>query len=188
MNDYRNAITNYRKVLNYVSDKKEQQSALLGLMESYYKIQRTDSTLYYAREVANMPDLIVGTKSKANLYSGKISMDRGEYPKAIEYFNQTIAIAKDDNGAEAQYSIAQILNIQRRYKESNDMIIAKFRTDFADASPKIVGKAYLLLSDNFVRMDNIFQAKATLNSIINNHPDQEIVAEAKVKLKAIERR
>lgn len=188
MNDFRNAITNYRKILNYVADKKEQQSALFGLMESYYKIQRTDSTLYYAREVANMPDLIVGTKSKANLYSGKISMDRGEYPKAIEYFNQTIAIAKDDNGAEAQYSIAQILNLQRKYKESVDMIITKFRTDFADASPKIVGKAYLLLSDNFVRLDNIIQAKATLNSIINNHPDQDIVAEARVKLKAIERR
>ncbi len=187
-NDFKNAITHYRRILNYVADKKEQQTALLGLMESYYKIQRTDSTLYYAKEVANTPDLVIGAKSRANLYSGKILMDKGDYAKAIEYFNQTIALAKDNNGAEAQYSIAQILHLQRRYKESVDMIISKFRNDFADAAPKIVGKAYLLLSDNFVRMDNVIQAKATLNSIINNHPDPEIIAEAKNKLKAIERK
>eukprot|EP00388_Colpodella_angusta_P011992 GDKJ01030485.1.p1 GENE.GDKJ01030485.1~~GDKJ01030485.1.p1 ORF type:complete len:1008 (-),score=173.18 GDKJ01030485.1:3319-6342(-) len=187
-NNFNRAITNYKNILRLVADKKDQQSALIGLMESYYKISRTDSTIYYANEVANTPDLVLGAKSKAKLYTGKIYLDRNDYVKATDFFNQTIAIAKDNYGAEAQYLIARILYTQRKYKESSEMIISKFRNDFADASDNIVGKAYLLLSDDFVGLDNIVQARATLNSIIENLPDQEIVAEAKAKLKAIERR
>ncbi|MEA5257335.1 tetratricopeptide repeat protein [Arcicella aquatica] len=187
-NNFSRAITNYRNILRFVGDKKDQQAALIGLMESYYKMSRADSTLYYANEVANTPDLVLGAKSKARLYTGKIYMDRNDFVKATEYFNQTIQIAKDNYGAEAQYLIAKILYTQRKYKESSEMIISKFRTDFADAADNIVGKAYLLLSDDFVGLDNIVQARATLNSIIENLPDQTIVAEAKVKLKAIEKR
>lgn len=187
-NNFVRAITNYRSILKFVGDKKDQQIALIGLMESYYKMSRTDSTLYYANEVSNTPDLVLGAKSKAKLYTGKIYLDRNDFIKATDYFNQTILIAKDNYGAEAQFLIAKILYNQRKYKESSEMIINKFRSDFVDAADNIVGKAYLLLSDDFVGLDNIVQARATLNSIIENLPDQSIVAEAKVKLKAIEKR
>jgi tetratricopeptide (TPR) repeat protein len=186
--NYRPAITNYRNLLVSASDKKDQQTALIGLMESYYNTPKTDSTLYFAREVANSGDVVLGAKSKATLYMGKIYMSKSEYPKAIEAFNQTIATAKDDFGAEAQYLIAQILYNQKKYKESSEMITSKFRNDFSGASDKIVGKAYLLLSDDFVGLDNLFQARATLNSLIDNIQDKDIVADAKAKLKAIEKK
>jgi TolA-binding protein len=182
------AITNYRALLSGAADKKDQQTALIALMESYYLTQKADSTLYFAREVANSGDVVMGAKSKANLYMGKIYMNRNDYPKATEAFNQTIALAKDDFGAEAQYLIAQILYNQKKYKESSEMIMAKFRNEFAGAADRIVGKAYILLSDNFVGLDNIFQAKATLTSLIDNIADKDIVAEAKVKLKALDKK
>ncbi len=182
------AIGNYRNLLTNASDKKDQQTALIGLMESYYQTTKTDSTLYFAKEVANSGDVVLGAKSKAMLYTGKIYMAKNDYPKAFEAFNQTIAISKDDFGAEAQYLITQILYNQKKYKESSDIIMAKFRNEFADADDKIVGKAFLLLADDFLGLDNMVQARATLNSIIENHPDKNIVAEAKVKLKAIEKK
>jgi tetratricopeptide (TPR) repeat protein len=186
--NYKLAITNYRNLLVSASDKKDQQTALIGLMESYYQTPKTDSTLYFAREVANSGDVVLGAKSKATLYMGKIYMAKNDYPKAIESFNQTIAIAKDDLGAEAQYLIAQILYNQKKYKESSEMIISKFRNEFSNASDKIVGRAYLLLSDDFVGLENLFQARATLNSLIDNLSDKEIVAEAKTKLKSLEKK
>ena len=182
------AITNYRSLLTNAADKKDQQTALIALMESYYLTTKTDSTLYFAKEVANSGDVVLGAKSKATLYIGKIYMAKNDYPKATESFNQTIALAKDDFGAEAQYLIGQILFNQKKYKESSDMIMTKFRNDFSGASDKIVGKAYILLSDDFVGLDNIFQAKATLTSLIDNIADKDIVAEAKAKLKALEKR
>lgn len=182
------AISNYRNLLVNATDKKDQQTALIGLMESYYQTTKTDSTLYFAKEVANSGDVVLGAKSKALLYTGKIYMAKNDSPKAIEAFNQTIAIAKDDFGAEAQFLISQILYNQRKYKESSDMIMAKFRNEFSDADDKIVGKAFLLLSDDFVGLDNMVQARATLNSIIENHPDKNIIAEAKAKLKVLEKK
>jgi tetratricopeptide (TPR) repeat protein len=186
--NFKGAITNYRNLLANATDKKDQQTALIALMESYYQTTKTDSTLYFAREVSNSGDVVLGAKSKANLYSGKIYMAKNDYPKATEAFNQTIALAKDDFGAEAQYLIAQMLYNQKKYKESSDMIIAKFRNEFSDAADRIVGRAYLLLADDFVGLDNVFQAKATLNSLIDNLSDKEIVAEAKTKLKALEKK
>ena len=186
--NFKAAITNYRNLLVSATDKKDQQTALIALMESYYQTPKTDSTLYFAREVSNSGDVVLGAKSKANLYSGKIYMAKNDYPKATEAFNQTISLAKDDFGAEAQYLIAQMLYNQKKYKESSDMIIAKFRNEFSDAADKIVGRAYLLLADDFVGLDNVFQAKATLNSLIDNLADKDIVAEAKVKLKLLEKK
>lgn len=186
--NFKSAIGNYRNLLTSASDKKDQQTALIGLMESYYQTTKTDSTLYFAREVANSGDVVLGAKSKASLYTGKIYMAKNDYPKAIEAFNQTIAISKDDFGAEAQFLITQILYNQKKYKESSDIIMAKFRNEFADADDKIVGRAFLLLADNFIGLDNMVQARATLNSIIENHPDKNIVTDAKIKLKSIEKK
>ena len=186
--NFKGAITNYRNLLVNATDKKDQQTALIALMESYYQTTKTDSTLYFAREVSNSSDVVLGAKSKATLYMGKIYMAKNDYPKAIESFNQTITLAKDDFGAEAQYLISQMLYNQKKYKESSEMIMAKFRNEFSGAADKIVGKAYILLSDDFVGLDNFFQAKATLNSLIENIADKDVVAEAKIKLKAIEKK
>jgi hypothetical protein len=51
-----------------------------------------------------------------------------------------------------------------------------------------VGKSFLLLADNYVAMDNVFQAKGTLQSLIDNFPLQHIKDEAKKKLLEIDNR
>ena len=48
-----------------------------------------------------------------------------------------------------------------------------------------LGKAFLLIADNYVALNELFQAKATVNSIIQYSPVKEIVDEAKIKLEAI---
>jgi len=49
----------------------------------------------------------------------------------------------------------------------------------------VLGKAYLLLADDFIGMENYFQAKATLNSIIDKLPEENSVEQARVKLRSI---
>lgn len=185
--NFKKSATAYRILQTIAPDKKDQQTALIGLMESYYQL-KSDSTLYFAREVSNNGDIVAGAKSKASLYTGKILMAKNNYSGATDAFNQTIAIDKGDNGAEAQQLIAQILYNQGKYKESSELIINKFTHDFNNCSDLQMGKAYLLLSDDFVAMNNFLQAKVTLNSLITGSPEKEIVTEAKAKLKVIERK
>jgi hypothetical protein len=55
---------------------------------------------------------------------------------------------------------------------------------FYDAEASIVGKAFLLLADNFANLKNIPQSKAILSSLIESSGDAEIKKLAKVKLQA----
>jgi hypothetical protein len=48
-----------------------------------------------------------------------------------------------------------------------------------------VAKGFILLSDVYVKKENNFQAKQTLQSIIDNYEGQELVVIAREKLNAI---
>lgn len=185
--NYKKSVTAYRMIQAMATDKKELQTALLGLMESYYQL-KSDSTLYFAREVTNGGDVIAGSKSKASLYTGKILLNQNNYVGATDAFNQTILLDKGEIGAEAMYLNAFILYNQKKYKESSELIINRFSKEYINCSELLMGKAYLLLADDFIGMPNYLQAKVTLNSLITGSLEKEIVSEAKAKLKLIERK
>ena len=48
-----------------------------------------------------------------------------------------------------------------------------------------VAKGFILLADNYLQMGNAFQAKATLQSIIENNDNEELLAIAREKLEKI---
>jgi TolA-binding protein len=115
---------------------------------------------------------------------GKVALGKNDYQTAQAEFEKTIALAKDVNGAEAQYYLGDILFRQKKYKESIATLL-KFNELFADIE-YWKGKAFILVADNNVALDELAQAKAVLNSIIENSSDQTIVAEAKQKLAGLE--
>ena len=51
--------------------------------------------------------------------------------------------------------------------------------------PKWIGKAFILLADNFLAQDDAFNAKVTLQSVIDNADDEELIQIAKEKLNII---
>ena len=83
--------------------------------------------------------------------------------------------------------LATLLSNDAKYKESNDHIRLNFVDKggrFYDAEASVVGKAFLLLADNFANLKNIAQSKAILSSLIESSSDVEIKKQAKVKLQA----
>ena len=51
-----------------------------------------------------------------------------------------------------------------------------------------LGKTFILLSDYYLKKGDVFQAKATLNSVIEQFENPEIIAIAREKLDALEAR
>ena len=92
--------------------------------------------------------------------------------------------ATDENGAEAHYLIAEIQHKQKRYKESMETAF-KFNNSFGNYEYWL-GKNFLLIADNYVAQNELFQARGTLNSIIDNSPEKEIVEQAKAKLATLD--
>ncbi|MFD2570364.1 tetratricopeptide repeat protein [Spirosoma soli] len=182
--NYPRAVRNYQLIINRANGKAEQVAAQLGLMDVYFAYPKPDSAAAIAREIVAGGSVVSGAQNRAQLMLGKVAFSKGDYKTAQTEFEKTIALAKDVNGAEAQYNIGDILYRQKKYKESVATLL-KFNEQFSEFE-YWKGKAFILVSDNNVALDEIAQAKAVLNSIIENSGDETIIAEAKQKLATLE--
>jgi tetratricopeptide (TPR) repeat protein len=180
-----NAIVSYRKFARLATNKKDQYTGWSGLMESFYQVKQYDSADVYARVILERGNVNAGAQNKASLYLGKTAFARGDLDGAKDEFLNTLNAARDEFGAEAKYMLAQVFYQQKQYKQSYETLVG-LNKDF-ESYEDWVGKSYLLIADNCVAMDNIYQAKETLKSLIDGFPQQKVKDEAKAKLAAIEK-
>lgn len=178
--NYPEAIKYYSRLRDLATNRKEQQTALTGLMQSYYLTNDYTATKRAANELISQGNASLNAYNSALLYRAKATYAQGNLEQALTELRETVASATDVNGAEAQYLIAEILYKQKKYKESTDVAF-DFNTKYSNYDYWL-GKTFLIIADNYAAQNEMFQAKATLNSIIENAPNKEIVAEAKEKL------
>lgn len=181
---YENAVASFHRLEKLATNKKEQYNALSGLMESFYLLAQYDSADVYAKTILERGAVNASAQNKASLYLGKTAFARGDYETAKDEFLNTLNTAQDEYGAEAKYMLAQILYLQKEYKQSYETL-ESLNNDFSSYD-EWVGKSFLLIADNFAAQKDFFQAKATLNSLIENFPLQQVKDEASRKLREIE--
>lgn len=182
--NYPKAIRNYQTVLAQAGNKTDQVTATLGLMDTYYAMGRYDSTQHFAREVLTMGNTVPGAQNRAQLAMGKVAYAKGDFAKATQEFEKTLALSKDEFGAEALYWLGDIQYRNKKYKESIQTLL-RFNSEIAEQE-YWKGKGFLLVADNNVALNELAQARAVLNSIIENSSIPEIVDEAKQKLTALD--
>lgn len=180
---YDKAIPHFHQLARLAVNKKEQYTAWSGLMESHYLLAQYDSATVYASIILEKGNVNAGAQNKASLYLGKAAMAKGDYELAQDEFLNTLNSARDEYGAEAKYLLGEIQYLSKRHKQCYETLIS-LNSDFA-AYPDWVGKSFLLLSDNYLAMNDSFQAKGTLNSLIDNFPQENIKVIARQKLKKI---
>jgi TolA-binding protein len=181
---YSDAVASFHAVERLAENKKDQYNAWSGLMESFFLLAQYDSADKYARIILEQGNVNAGAQNKASLYLGKSAMARGDFDTAKDEFLNTLNAARDEHGAEAKYLLAKIFHQQKSYKQCYETLVS-LNNDFA-AYEDWVGKSYLLLADNFAAMGDIFQAKGTLQSLVDHFPQQAVKDEAKRKLRLLE--
>ena len=182
--NYQRAIANYLELETRASSKKENYYAWSGLMESYFIEQNYTETDRYAALIIDQGGVSTNAVNRGMLMRGKAAYGQQQLDLATDYFLTTLNSAQDENGAEAQYMLAKIQYDQSQFKQSNETLY-DLNTRFGGQSYWI-GKSFLLVTDNYIKLDELFQARATLKSIIENAPEEEIVAEAKQKLAVLD--
>ncbi|MEQ9591029.1 MAG: tetratricopeptide repeat protein [Cyclobacteriaceae bacterium] len=183
LGQFEKAVASNKKLERMAATKKEQYNAWSGLMETYFILASYDSADFYARQILNEGSVSAGAENRASLFLGKSAMARGDYETAKDEFLNTLNSARDESGAEAKYLLGEIFYLSKEYKQCYETLVS-LNTDFA-AYTEWVGKSYLLLSDNFVAMGDLFQAKGTLKSL-ENFPLERVKLLAAEKLKKIE--
>jgi len=180
---YDKAIPYYHQLARLATNKKDQYTAWSGLMESHYLLAQYDSASAYAQIILERGNVNAGAQNKASLYLGKAAMAKGDYDLAQDEFLNTLNSAQDEYGAEAKYLLGEIQYLNKQHKQCYETLVS-LNSDFA-AYPEWVGKSFLLLADNYLAMGDAFQAKGTLNSLIDNFPQENVKIIAREKLKKI---
>ncbi|MDX2195284.1 MAG: tetratricopeptide repeat protein [Cytophagales bacterium] len=184
--NYEKAISNYKLLLQSASTKKEVIYAWNGLMINYYPNKDYDSSSYYATQIHKQGAHSIVYMNRAWLYLAKNAL-AVQYELSEDMILACINNAEDVHGAEAMYLLSQKYYTEKKYKSSLE-ILFKLNTKYSAAYPELTGRSFLLIADNYLAMNETYQAKSTLSSIIENSPNKDLAQKAKEKLMSIEQK
>lgn len=164
--------------------------AQAGQMRCHFKKQEYESTITFARKIIDGDKIPNDLLNEAHLLHGRSSLNTDDLQKATAEFNIVAKIPNSESGAEAKYSLALIQYKLGNFKESQKKCF-----DIINQIPSYefwIGKSFLLLGDNYVALKDLFQAKHTYRSLIENYEKnvtdpEDIRALAQEKVDAIEK-
>lgn len=183
--NYQESGNYFSRLVEMAQNKKHLYIGWSGLMEIALMDSNYEQVKEYADLILEKASVNVNAVNKAYVYKGLANYRVGNYADALTQFENAVNSAKDEYSAEAKYRIAEIQYNQQDFKTSLETLF-DLNKEYASYD-EWIGKSFLLIADNYVKLDEVFQAKATLNSIIENAANQRVVLEAKNKLKEIEK-
>ncbi|MEM1135109.1 MAG: tetratricopeptide repeat protein [Bacteroidota bacterium] len=175
------AAEKYGELQQIARKKRYIKDALVGLTKSYFEISDLEATNYYAEQI--ITENLKGDFNVAELYKGKVLLAKSQPDAAIVQFKKAINLAQDKYAAEAQYNIGLALRQKEQYQESIASLI-EVKNKYETYS-QWVYEAFLVIAENYINLDNSFQAKATLESIVEYSNDEDVKARAAKRLAEI---
>ena len=154
----------YRKGLTYISADSIQQA-----------YQVFDEVSYYYRET------IFADKSKIEM--GMIDLAAGRFDNSAKYFLEVAEKRSDNLGAQAQYYYGMSLYEQNTVTESISALV-RVRTVFS-AYDEWLTKAYLLLGDCYVKLNDKRKAEEMYRTVFSKHRNDQYGQEANDKLRKL---
>ena len=175
--DYSSSNIYYSSLDSIASNNSLKREAVIRLMYGY-EYSNVSKAVEYATQILQMDKIDNWVLSKANILISRLDFQNGNYVKARKLFNQVIDIDNNSDGAEAMYMLIYLTYLDDSLEMAEQMIF-DMPDDFSD--DYFIAKAFILLSDIYLDRGNSFQAKATLESIIDNYNGKELklIAQAK---------
>ena len=158
--------------------------AMRGLLRSQFELQEWKDAVANAKDLLNEKGMSTDDKILANLAIAKSYQSSNQCEGAMPYFRTVAGLSKAAYGAEARYEIASCLFSQNQLKDAEK---ASFEVINKSGSyEEWVTKAYLLLGDVYFKEKDLFNARATYQSVLENSKMDDLRAMAKQKLDQVE--
>lgn len=174
------AIPYLQLALDNARNKLEEAEAVSGLMRANFEIQKFDQAITSADRLMSLGSVIPESTPTALLIKGKSLGSINKKSEAESSLMQLVEGYNTAQAAEGLYWLAFYSQETGAYARSNDIIF--------DLSPSFsdydywYGRLFLLLAENYEKSGEAFQAKATLESIVENSTNSEIKSLAQAKL------
>ena len=179
--DYSSSNVYYTALDSMASNNSLKREAAIRLMYGYENSDLSKA-VEYANKVLLMDKIDNWILSKAKILVSRSDFSNGNYVKARKIYHQVIEIDNNSDGAEAMYMLIYLAYLDDSLEIAEQMIF-EMSDSFSD--DYFIAKAFILLSDIYFEKGNAFQAKATLESIIDNYNGKELKLIAKEKREKI---
>lgn len=180
--DFAISAMHYTQLLEQAQDKTLQREAVVSLLECQLALGSEEAIVAAAKRVMALEKLSDDLQLKARLILGNVAFKQSEYHLANKHYQWVAEATTADAGAEAKYQLAYILYLQEEWEAAEACVFALAEQYVNDY---FVAKAFVLLAKVYQEQGNFFQAKATLESVIENHEGEELRALAKERLNAL---
>jgi tetratricopeptide (TPR) repeat protein len=184
---YKLALGHFSTLENVGVTEQDLAIAKRGQFYCFHFLNNPQSTIDYAKKVLSMSDQSQKTQEDAFLFLGQSFMAINQLDSALKAFKKVMLMTKSIAAAEAKYHICKIFHLKEDYAgcESQIMELVKQKPSY----DYWLAKGIILLGDNFISLEDYFNAKHSLKSIVDNYIGEQkevIIAEAVQKLEYVE--
>ena len=181
LKNYAKAETYFTQLYTIGNTQEIKLDALRGLVRSqYYQQKYNETTAKNAKDLIQQKNSNTDDKVLSYMIVAKTQQSQQLYTEAINLYKEVLKLNKAAYAAEARYEIANCTYIQAKYTEAEK---AAFEVINKSGSYEIwQTKAYILLGDIYYKQKDYFNAKATLQSIVENTTLPDLKKEAQDKL------
>ncbi len=180
--DYTKSAAYYTQLESQAEFKDNYLEAISGALKSYAALNDSSGILKYSQRVLSFEKSSIEDQYLANLYLGRYYFNSNRIEEADAAFRSVAKLTKTEAGAEAKYMLASILFIKGKYIDAQQACF-----DLSNQVPAFeywVARGFIILAETYAKLGNDFQAKSTLQSIIEEYSvkDDGVIEEANKKL------
>jgi tetratricopeptide (TPR) repeat protein len=179
-NDFERALKNYQTLEQLAETPSNLMNARVGQMRCHFNLNNWDGAIEYGNKVLNTDKTGKELFSETKMIIGKSAMAKGENDMAWKEFAEVIKSGTGERPVEAKYLTGEIKFLKGEFKESQKILF-----ELINQKPPYsywIGKSFILISDNYVGLNDLFNAKFTLNTFIEKSTNEELLKIAREKL------
>lgn len=181
--NFEKAFEYYSSLERIASTRDNISIALLGQLKSAALLNKADTAAQVSFKYLNSAVTQKEGLIEARFYIARFYMKQNMLDSAFTEYQYVLKETKNVMAAEAKYNIAFIQSQKKDFKKSKKTIFEL--ADNYSSYEYWVAKGYILLADIYLIEKDNFQAKATLQSIIENYDGADLKQIAVDKMKAI---
>lgn len=182
---YSQALASFNRLASIANSQWNIRKALIGKLRCHYILENNEQLIKVGKTLLNTPEISEQYKIETHYKMAKVFQTLNNKAEALKFFKKVAVDPQTEMGAEAFYRVAQLQYQTGQLEKAEKQIMAFMEKN----SPYQfwLAKSFILLSDLFNLKDDQFQAKHTLQSIIDNYPevDDGIKDDAQQRLNTI---
>ncbi len=181
--NYEKAFEYYASLERIASNRDHIAIALLGQLKCAGQLQKTDTAAQVAMRYLNSTITQKEGMIESRYFLAKYYMQKAQPDSAWSHVQYVMKETKNAWAAECKFYNAQIFSHRKDFKNARKQIFEL--SDNYSSYEYWVAKGFILLAEVYLAEKDLFQAKATLQSLIDNYEGEDLKSIAREKMMQI---